>query len=157
VTSSRARVEAALAQHDTPVEIVEFPASTRTAVEAAAVIGCEVSQIVKSLVFVTRQTDRAVLVLASGGNQVDEKKLRTLLDEKVSKASAEFVRERTGFAIGGVAPVGHQQIDVVFADEDLLVLGDLWAAAGSPNAVFRLSATELESITQATIADVKRA
>ena len=156
MSSSRTRVEATLKARGVEAEIVEFPASTRTAVEAAAAIGCDVAQIVKSLVFVTRQTERAVLVLASGSNQVDEKKLKALLGEKIGKANADFVRERTGFAIGGVAPLGHHQVDVVLADEDLLALGELWAAAGSPNAVFKMNAAELATLTGATIADVKR-
>ena len=135
-------------------EIVEFPASTRTAVEAAAAIGCDVSQIVKSLVFVTRQTERALLVLASGRNQFDEKKLKAHLGERVSKASAEFVWERTGFAIGGVAPIGYRQIDIVFADEDVLELGG--SVDGSANTVFKLPAAALERVTNAAMVDVKR-
>lgn len=156
MSGSRERVEAALAAGGVAVQVKKFPASTRTAQQAADAIGCDVAQIVKSLVFVTRKTERAVLALVSGRNQADENKLAALLGEKVGKASAAFVRERTGFAIGGVAPVGHHDVDVVLADEDLLGFEVLWAAAGLPDAVFELASSELERVTGATICDLKR-
>jgi prolyl-tRNA editing enzyme YbaK/EbsC (Cys-tRNA(Pro) deacylase) len=113
----------------------EFPAGTRTAADAAAAIGCEVGQIVKSLVF--RRDDAAVLVLCSGANTVDAERL------DLEKADAAFVREHTGFAIGGVPPYGHPEQLETFVDEDLLAHDVVWAAAGTPSSVFPLSPTEL--------------
>ena len=156
MSDSRARVEAALNAFNLPLDITTYPESTRTAEDAAAAIGCAVAQIVKSLVFKAKASDRAVLVLASGVNQVDEKKLKGLLGEKVGKADADFVRARTGFAIGGVAPVGHLDVGVILVDEDLLKLGELWAAAGTPNSVFRLPSDALLELTGAAAADIKR-
>jgi len=135
-------------------EIKEFDASTRTAADAAAAIGCEVAQIAKSLVFRLNDSGRAILVIASGINRVDEKKLSALLGEQVGKADADFVRAETGFAIGGVAPVGHTGNVVVLIDRDLQRYSDIWAAAGAPNAVFRLSPADLQRVTNGRVADL---
>ena len=136
--------------------VVEFDESTRTATDAAAAIGCDVAQIAKSIVFRAVESGRAVLVIASGINRVDEKKMRALLGEKIERADAEFVRERTGFAIGGVPPVGHATPPVVYIDQDLAKYPTLWAAAGTPNAVFEVGFGDLAEISGGTIADIAR-
>ena len=153
MASSVDRVAAALraAGHDDPS--VEFPAGTRTAADAAAAIGCEVAQIAKSLVF--RAEDRPVVVIASGVNRVSIKKLETLLGYKISRADADWVRSVTGFAIGGVAPVGHETAPIMLLDEDLLPLDPVWAAAGSPSHVFKTTAKSLADMAQARIAEIK--
>ena len=130
-----------------------YPAGTRTAAEAAAAIGCDVAQIVKSLVFRKRSGD-ALLVLASGRNRVDEAKVGALVAEPISKADAAFVRKVTGFAIGGVPPAGHAQPIDTFVDRDLLSLGELWAAAGRPETVFPIAPDELVRVTRGRVADV---
>lgn len=136
-------------------EVIEFLDSTRTAADAAAALGCEVAQIVKSLIFKTRKTGLPVLVLASGKNRVDTKKIRAKLGEKLGKADAEFVREHTGFVIGGVPPLGHVSRMETFLDEDLLQFDTIWAAAGTPYAVFKLTPAELQEMTGGTVMDVK--
>ncbi|MGH8003479.1 MAG: YbaK/EbsC family protein, partial [Limisphaerales bacterium] len=136
-------------------EIRELPATTRTAPEAATAIGCQAAQIAKSLVFKTRATGRGVLVIASGVNRVDEKKVAALLGEPIERADADFVREKTGFAIGGVPPVGHSERLETFIDEDLLQYGTIWAAAGTPNAVFQSTPSELVKITGGRTVSVK--
>lgn len=155
LSASARRVQEAAAGRGFAFQVVEFPASTRTAADAAAAIGCEVAQIAKSLVFRTKAGQRPLLVIASGVNRVNEKRLRDLVGEPIEKADADFVRERIGFAIGGVPPVGHRETVEVFIDEDLLTLGELWAAAGTPNAVFRLPAADLPALTGGRVASVK--
>lgn len=135
--------------------VVEFDASTRTSAEAATVIGCDVAQIAKSLVFRTA-SGRPVLVVASGVNRVDEKKVSALFGKKIVRADADFVREVTGFPIGGVAPVGHSTKLDILLDEDLRSLDPIWAAAGTPNAVFRLTADALARLTGGRFADVAK-
>lgn len=130
-----------------------FPAGTRTAVDAAAAIGCDVAQIVKSLVF-RKDSGGALLVLASGRNRVDEAKVGALVGEPIGKADAAFVREVTGFAIGGVPPAGHGEPIDTLVDQDLLSLGELWAAAGTPQTVFPIAAEELVRVTGGRVADV---
>ena len=136
--------------------MLEFDASTKTAADAAAAIGCDVAQIAKSIIFRAQASGRAVLVIASGINRVDEKKITELLGEKIGRADADFVRAQTGFAIGGVPPVGHDQIPIVFIDQDLEALRTLWAAGGTPNAVFELKWNELVSLTGGRVADVAK-
>jgi Cys-tRNA(Pro) deacylase len=134
--------------------VVEFEASTKTSADAAAAIGCSVAQIAKSLVF--RAGDTPVLVVASGTNRVDEKKVGALLGRKIERADADFVRQKTGYAIGGVAPVGHAVPPLVLLDEDLRQYETIWAAAGTPNAVFRLTPADLERLTAARFGDVAK-
>lgn len=133
--------------------VLEFEASTRTSADAAAAVGCSVAEIAKSLLFRAR-SGRPVLVVASGINRVDEKKVAALIGEKISRADADFVRERTGFAIGGVPPLGHATPPVTVIDEDLLLLPAIWAAAGTPNAVFRLTPLDLVELTGGTVGSV---
>ena len=147
LTGSARRVQEALAERGFALQVVQYPETTRTAAEAAAAIGCEVGQIAKSLVFRAKASGRAVLVIASGVNRVNEKRLRDLLGEPIERATPEFVRERTGFAIGGVAPVGHREPPAIYIDQDLLAFTEIWAAAGTPNAVFRLDPADLPRMT----------
>ncbi len=144
---SVARVREALARHGLATEIREFDSSTRTSADAAAAIGCTVAQIAKSVIFRARNANQPVLVIASGINRVDEKKLEAALGDKVGRADADFVRATTGFAIGGVAPIGHTGPVRVFIDADLDQYDEIWAAAGSPNTVFRLTPADLKRIT----------
>lgn len=148
------RVQEALAAHGLGLAVREFPASTRTAANAAAAIGCTVAQIAKSLIFRATSSDRPVLVVASGANRVDEKKLAALIGEGIGKADAGFVRARTGFAIGGVPPVGHLEPPIVVLDSGLFDLAEIWAPAGTPNAVFRLTPDQLQAITGGQVAAI---
>ena len=155
--SSVQRVVDALRDLGRAGEIREFPASTRTAEEAADAIGCTVGQIAKSLVFRTETSERPVLVIASGVNRVDLAKLEPAVGERIVRADADFVRKTTGFAIGGVPPVGHPAPPITFIDRDLLGYDEIWAAAGAPNAVFRLAPGDLQGMTQGTLVDLKQA
>jgi prolyl-tRNA editing enzyme YbaK/EbsC (Cys-tRNA(Pro) deacylase) len=154
LSESAQKVQDALNRHGVPCQVMELPGSTRTAQDAAQAIGCRVEQIAKSLVFRRKTTSRAVLVVASGVNRVNEKKLRDLLSEPVEKADAEFVREHTGFAIGGVPPAGHSKPLEIFIDEDLFKYEEIWAAAGTPHAVFKLTARDLLKITQGKVVKI---
>ncbi|MCA3562311.1 MAG: YbaK/EbsC family protein [Aestuariivirga sp.] len=146
------RVAAALGPAFT---VVEFGESTHTAQEAANAIGCRLAQIAKSILFKSA-SGKPVLVIASGTNRVDEKKLKALLGEKIERASPEFVKETTGFEVGGVPPLGHASPCVVFLDEDLRLSPTLWAAGGTPNAVFEIGFVKLAEISGAVVADVKK-
>src|SRR5271155_5254547 len=128
-------------------EVLEFDAGTRTAADAAAAVGCTGAQIAKSLIFRPRDTNPPVLVGASGANRVDEKRIAAEIGERVIRADADFVREATGFAIGGVPPVGHRTPPITLIDDDLFQLETIWAAAGTPNAVFQLTPERLAAIT----------
>jgi prolyl-tRNA editing enzyme YbaK/EbsC (Cys-tRNA(Pro) deacylase) len=154
---SAQKVQATLHMLGFANRVIEFPESTRTSAEAAAAVGCTVGQIAKSLVFQTKTTKQAVLVIASGSNRVDEKRLAALLDEKLQKPDAEFVRQQTGFVIGGVPPVGHSQPLLTYIDEDLLQYREIWAAAGHPNAVFQLTPAELVNMTNGQVVAIRLA
>jgi prolyl-tRNA editing enzyme YbaK/EbsC (Cys-tRNA(Pro) deacylase) len=136
-------------------KVVEFTESTRTAQEAADRVGCQIGQIVKSLIFRGQASNKGILVLTSGSNRVDENKISQYVGEPIGRADPEFVRTITGFAIGGVPPVGHIQPLETFIDEDLLLYTDVWAAAGTPNAVFQLPSSDLVKITSGKITRVK--
>ena len=151
--ASALKVQAALGPE---YEVLEFDASTRTAADAAAAIGCTVAQIAKSLVFRAEASGRAVLVVASGVNRVDEAKVAAILGEKIGRADADFVRAKTGFAIGGVPPVGHSEPSPTLIDEALFAFAEIWAAAGTPNAVFRLRPADLLQLTGGVRASVAR-
>lgn len=154
--SAAQRVAEVLAAEGHPGRVRIMPASTRTAVDAAMALGCDVAQIAKSIVFRAKNSGRAILVVASGANRIDEKKVGRLVGEKLGRADADFVREATGFAIGGIPPVAHTIQPVIVIDEDLIGLGDIWAAAGTPHAVFPLRADDLVRLTAGVVADVKR-
>ena len=151
------RVQDALEKLGHAGRVRVMPASTRTSAEAAAAVGCTVAEIAKSIIFRAKPSQRAVLVMASGVNRVDEKKVAALVGEGIGKADAEFVRCRTGFVIGGVPPVGHDMPPLVLIDEDLLKLRGLWAAAGTPHAVFPLTPGELVALTKGQVADIRAA
>jgi prolyl-tRNA editing enzyme YbaK/EbsC (Cys-tRNA(Pro) deacylase) len=153
--SSAERVRQALLALGHPAEIREFSGTTRTSADAAAAIGCTVAQIAKSLVFRAVGTGRAVLVIASGANRVDEGRIAEALGDHIAKADADFVRDRTGFAIGGVAPVGHAEQPIIFIDADLLTHAEIWAAAGTPSSVFRLTPQALIAMTGGRIVAVR--
>jgi prolyl-tRNA editing enzyme YbaK/EbsC (Cys-tRNA(Pro) deacylase) len=140
------RVRQALERAGMDSGIVELPGAARTAQAAADFLGCEVAQIANSLVFRAEASDSAVLVMSSGARRVDTQRLAQLVGEPIGKADAEFVRRHTGFAIGGVAPVGHG-LKQVFVEKNLAGYGELWAAAGHPHTVFRLTYSELLRIT----------
>jgi len=152
---SAQKVQDALAALGFTNRVIELPDSTRTSVEAATAVGCEVAQIAKSLIFQGKESRRAILVIASGSNRVNEKQMAERLGEKLQKPDAEFVREQTGFVIGGVPPLGHAQPLLTFIDEDLLQYTEIWAAAGHPNAVFQLKPAELVQMTGGTVIGVK--
>lgn len=136
-------------------QVVEFEESTGTSAEAAAAIGCTLAQIAKSLVF-RAASGKSVLVVASGVNRVDEKKVRQIIGEKIGRADADFVREMTGYAIGGVPPVGHRTAPLVLLDSDLKAFSEIWAAAGTPNAVFKLTPAQLQLLTSGAFADIAK-
>lgn len=152
---SARRVATALEQLGLPAEIIEFSESTRTAEEAAAAVGCTVGQIVKSLVFLV--DGQPVLALVSGSNRLDSAKLGSIAGGKVTRADANVVRAATGYAIGGVPPVGHATTLPTYIDRDLLGYDTIWAAAGTPNAVFRVTPDDLVRISGGTVADLAEA
>jgi prolyl-tRNA editing enzyme YbaK/EbsC (Cys-tRNA(Pro) deacylase) len=143
LSSSAARVQQALRERGLDAEVRQMPDSTRTAQEAAAALGCDVGQIAKSLVFRGERSGEPVLVIASGADRVDEERLAEAIGEPVAKPDADFVRARTGFGIGGVPPLGHAEPIRTLVEERLLAFEPIWAAAGTPHAVFPLSADEL--------------
>ena len=154
VPGSAERVRRALRERGLDAEVRQFDATTRTVADAASAIGCSVAQIAKSLVFRAKPSDRPVLVMASGVNRVAEAKVAALVGEAIGKADADFVRDKTGFAIGGVAPIGHLTPPVVLIDRDLLGFAEIWAAAGTPSAVFRLTPADLVELTAGRAAEI---
>lgn len=150
---SVARVRAALLASGHPDTVQVFPAGTRTAADAAAAVGCTVAQIAKSIIF--RAGARPALIVASGANRVDQAKAASALGITLARADADWVRTTTGFAIGGVSPVGLLTPPLVLLDRDLFDLDPLFAAAGSPSHVFKTSAADLARLTGGQIADVK--
>lgn len=135
-------------------QVIELPQSTRSAKEAAAAIGCRVEQIAKSLVFRGKSSSRPLLVIASGANRVNEELLAAACGEPVEKADADFVQQATGYSIGGVPPAAHRQPLTTYLDRDLLQHADIWAAAGSPFAVFHLTPQELLALTHGVVIDI---
>ena len=138
---------------DFGVTVRRFPEGTRTAVDAANAVGCEVGQIVKSLVFVA--AGRPVVALVSGANRLDERRLAEAAGEPVTKADAAIARAATGYAIGGVPPFGHATAVPVFMDRDLLGYDVVWAAAGRPDSVFEIQPERLRELSNATVVDLK--
>ena len=135
--------------------VIEHAESTRTAQEAADRAGCELGQIVKSLIFKGKDSHKPILVLTSGANRVDEKRIAGYAGEHIVRADADFVRAVTGFAIGGVPPIGHAQKMETYIDEDFLAYATIWAAAGTPNAIFELNVPDLQIMTNGKIVTVK--
>ncbi len=149
------RVQDALVARGRTYVVRQLDRSTRTASEAADAVGCLIGQIAKSLVFRGQDSGRPVLVIACGANRVSEARLAELLGEPVVKATPEFVREMTGFAIGGVAPVGHATPLPVYIDEDLLQFNVVWAAAGTPHALFPLPPSDLATLTEGEVVTLR--
>jgi prolyl-tRNA editing enzyme YbaK/EbsC (Cys-tRNA(Pro) deacylase) len=147
------RFEAWLSASGAGIAVKEFPDGTRTAVDAAKAVGCELGQIVKSLVFVAG--GRPVVALVSGANRLDERRLAKVAGEPVKKADAETARAATGFSIGGVPPFGHATQVPVFMDRDLLRYTEVWAAAGRPDSVFEIAPERLRELSHATVTDLK--
>ncbi len=152
---STERVQAVLNEFGFDLDVVEFPESTRTAQEAADTIGCTVGQIAKSLIFKGKTSQKPILIITSGSNRVNEKAVKEYIGEKIEKADADFVLEHTGFVIGGIPPVGHTNPITTFIDEDLMQYDEIWAAAGTPNSVFKLTPKILVEITKGSIIRVK--
>ena len=155
INPSAKKIQNILSELGSGYQVIEFTESTRTAQEAADRVGCQLGQIVKSLIFRGKASNKGILVLTSGSNRVDENKLSKYAGEPIGRADPEFVRTITGFAIGGVPPVGHIQPLETYIDEDLLQYTEVWAAAGTPNAVFQLPSSDLVKITSGKIVHVK--
>lgn len=155
LSSSAQKIQDQLKSLGYEYTVIEHAESTRTAQEAADRAGCQLGQIVKSLIFKGRESGKPILVLTSGANRVDEKRISAYAGEPISRADADFVRTVTGFAIGGVPPVGHIQKMETYIDEDFLQYQTIWAAAGTPNAIFELKTSDLQTMTNGTLARVK--
>jgi prolyl-tRNA editing enzyme YbaK/EbsC (Cys-tRNA(Pro) deacylase) len=147
------RFETWLTTSGAGIAVKEFPEGTRTAAEAARAVGCELGQIVKSLVFIAG--GKPVVALVSGANRLDEQRFAAIAGEPVVKADAETARAATGYAIGGVPPFGHATEVPVFMDRDLLGYGEVWAAAGRPDSVFEIAPGRLQELSRATVTDLK--
>lgn len=154
LTASEQRVNDILRRSNSNAEIVKLEELAHTAQQAADALGIDVAQIVKSLVFRGSDTGNAYLLLVSGANRVHGRRVGRQIGEKLGRADADFVREHTGFAIGGVSPLGAIGDIKIFLDESLLALDDIWAAAGHPSSVFKTNAAELISLTGATSINV---
>jgi prolyl-tRNA editing enzyme YbaK/EbsC (Cys-tRNA(Pro) deacylase) len=150
---SVARVRDALLKAGLADTITVMPEATHTAQAAADALSCDVGEIAKSIIF-RAEDGRAVLVITSGRNRVDDKKVAAKLDQKIGKADADFVRAQTGFVIGGVAPLAHAAPPIALMDEDLLRYAAIWPAAGHPNSMFRISPQDLARVTGAEITDI---
>jgi prolyl-tRNA editing enzyme YbaK/EbsC (Cys-tRNA(Pro) deacylase) len=149
------RVQEALRALGRGHEVVDLGLSARTAADAAGAVGCQVDQIAKSLVFRLPDSGAALLVITSGAHRVDERKVALILGETIERADADFVRAETGFAIGGVAPIGHVRPVRTLIDEHLMRWDAIWAAAGHPNTVFRLTPEDLVAMTGGQVVPVK--
>lgn len=155
LSPSASKVQQALEKAGFSLQVIELPGSTRTALEAAQAVGCEVGQIVKSLVFKGKRSNKPILVVASGANRVNENRIEALIGEPLGKADADFVRQQTGFVIGGVPPVGHIQPLETYIDEDLLQYNRVWAAAGTPHAIFELNPADLPALTGGMVTSIQ--
>lgn len=156
LSSSAQKFQSLLIKMGYSNKVIEHAETTRTAQEAADTIGCEVGQIVKSLIFKTKQTEQPILVIASGDNRVDEKIIRTEVGEKILRPDADFVRENTGYAIGGIPPFGHSKELITFIDIDLLQHEQIWAAAGTPKSVFMLTVEQLQTMTGGKVITLRK-
>lgn len=153
MSKSLKRVRAALEAAGIEVEILEMGESTRTAAEAAAAAGCEIDQIVKSIIFRGEADGQAILFLTAGGNKVDGAKASALAGEALGKADAALIRAQTGFAIGGVSPIGHLNPIRAFFDPRLMDFDEIWAAAGTPRHIFAAKPAEILALSGAQVAD----
>ncbi len=153
---SAQRVQDALKQFGMALNVVEFAESTRTSQEAADAIGCELGHIAKTLIFKGKDSQKPLCVIASGKNRVHEKKIAYLIGEAIERPDAAFVELHTGYAIGGVSPVGYAFEIQTLIDQDLMIYQDIWAAAGTPHAVFKLTPQDLLRITAGRVIDLKK-
>ena len=151
LSPSAQKVQDALHTLGFDLTVIEHAESTRTAQEAAERVGVTLGQIVKSLIFKGKASGKPILVLTSGSNRVDEKRIKAYAGEKIRRADADFVRAVTGYAIGGVPPIGHAQKMETYLDEDLMQYDVIWAAGGTPNAVFELTPDELRAMTKGRV------
>jgi prolyl-tRNA editing enzyme YbaK/EbsC (Cys-tRNA(Pro) deacylase) len=149
------RVQDLLTDHGFAVQVIEFAESTRTSKEAAERAGCSLGQITKSLIFRGQTSGKPILVLTSGANRVDEERISQYAGEPIGRADADFVQDVTGFAIGGVPPLGHVRQMEAYLDEDLMQYSTIWAAAGTPKAIFQLTPLQLQQMSGARVARVK--
>jgi prolyl-tRNA editing enzyme YbaK/EbsC (Cys-tRNA(Pro) deacylase) len=149
------KIQDLLSQNGYQNQVIEFSESTRTAREAADRAGCQLGQITKSLIFQGQRTGKPILVLTSGANRVDEKRIEQYAGESLGRAEPDYVLKVTGFSIGGVPPIGHAEAIETYLDEDLLLYETIWAAAGTPNAIFELTPAELQSLTGGKAVRVK--
>lgn len=153
LSASAQKVQDAIRARGFDHRVIELAVPVRTSVDAAREVGCEVAQIAKSIIF--RAADgRGVLVITSGSNRVNEQRVTELIGQSIGRASPNFVREVTGFAIGGIPPLGHATEMITLIDEDLLKLPFLWAAAGHPNSLFKLAPDDLPVLSGGKIARV---
>ncbi len=153
---SSQRVQDILNQYGLDFKVIEFKETTRTSQEAANTIGCEIGQIAKSLIFKGKKSAKPICVIASGKNRVDEKKIAHYVGEEIEKPDADFVVQHTTFPIGGVPPIGYHFEIKPLIDEDLMEYSEIWAAAGTPNSVFRLSPENLLKITDGQVVCVRK-
>jgi len=154
---SAQKVANAAAKLGLDIKVVEFDQTTRTATDAANAIGCQVGQIVKSLLFLA--AGQPVVALVSGDNRLDERKLATLCScgrKKIKRPDADLTKETTGYSIGGVPPFGHKSPMTVYVDQDLTEHDVIWAAAGTPFAVFAITPAALVDATQGQVVDLKQ-
>jgi len=152
LSATAQRVQDALTAAGVVTRVIEYDAPARTSAEAAVVLGCTVGQIAKSLVF-RSASGAAVLVVASGAHRVDEAKISALAGERIGKADADFVRAITGYAIGGIPPLAHAQRSRTFVDRNLLQYETVYAAGGTPHAMFPISPTDLVRVSEGVVAD----
>jgi len=155
LSQSSQKVQDALRALGFSNQVTELQSTTRTSAEAAQAVGCRVEQIAKSILFQGKNSHKPILVIASGVNRVNEKRIEEFISEPLGKADADYVRNRTGFVIGGVPPVGHLEKLDIFIDEDLLQYEEIWAAAGNPNAVFKLTPPDLIRMTGGRVICIK--
>ena len=153
MSKSLKRVRAALEAAGVPAEVLEMQGETRTAADAAREAGCDIDQIAKSIIFRGENSGGCVLFITAGGNQVDAERASALAGEPLGRADAAFVREMTGFAIGGVAPIAHKVAPRAFYDKRLLKFTEVFAAAGTPRHIFRIAPDILNRLAEAETAD----
>ncbi|MBI3636904.1 MAG: YbaK/EbsC family protein [Candidatus Rokubacteria bacterium] len=153
LSAAAQKVQDALTASGFPYSVMESPVETRTAKDAARLVKCDVAQIAKSLIFKSA-TGKGVLVITSGANQVNEFRIGMLLKEALEKAPASFVRQQTGFAVGGIPPLAHTSPMETFIDEDLLKQKEIWAAGGTANALFKLLPADLVKMTGGRVVKV---
>lgn len=155
LSESAVRVQEILTQSEIPLEIVKFETTTRTADQAAQTIGCDVAQILKSLVFIKKPSMELFLIAASGKNRVNTKTLKQYFGEKITPADPQVVFEKTGYIVGGVPPIGHKEKLLTIIDSDLFEYDALWASGGSEYEVFKITPKQLLDLTGGTVLDIK--